>query len=277
MGALNLRAEPVADAKILAVLKAGAVVTYDPFSVGRTRINGVNWVKVRAEDADGWIEGEYIMPRYIYAAYREAIRLGKAGDAAGMITAIRTTADGLGQDADDVVPSPDGRKVVVDTPGDVMYNPYFGDIGTLYFEAGKGLARFGFDLEAEGVWSPDSRYFAHTRWAGYGWPSFFLFDTVTNVEEWLGGTCNAATIEYVDGYFVWLNSRNNEPELAAYELATGETTVLLKGDDTTLRRNSQGIEELKLVPAGPCPPPLKGSRLYEKFNGAYVTCDDFGA
>jgi hypothetical protein len=278
--ALNLRAEPGMDAKIITVLKAGDVVAHDRFRVEHAEADGVYWIKVRAAGGEGWLDYEYITPRYIYDAYREASRLGKAGDTAGMVTAIKAAAAGLGQGTDDVVPSADGRKVIVGTLADVTYNPYFGDIGTLYFETGKGLVYSGFDLEAEGVWSADSRYFAYVESYYDDSAGFFLFDTVTGVGKRLGSTYDAASIEGVDGYFIWLDFKLTgdyvEPWLAAYELATGETVVLLQADVTTLRDGAHGGHEVKLVPVGDAPAVLRASDLFKEYDGAYVARDEEG-
>jgi hypothetical protein len=285
--ALNLRAEPSLKADVLAVLPAGAVVKTNsyhptgeveenlPIYLPRSEIvGGIYWTKVRAGDIYGWVAEEYIMPRPLYDAYREADRLGKAGDAAGMLAAIKAAEPATYGTA---VPSPDGRKVVVSAITDYEYNPFFGADYSLYFETGKGLGLFGRQLTTEGLWTPDSRYYASVKPWGYIEGGFFLlFDAETYEQKGLGDTNDAAPMEYLKGYFVWLtfqyvSSYENEiPELTAYELASGETTVLLKADAASLREGEYGREELQLVPAGPLPAALEGSLLYEEFNGAYV-------
>jgi len=285
---LELRAEPSLEAKVLTVLPAGAVVKRNsplaggeevdeklpPGSRGSKEVDGIYWEKVRAGDIYGWVVYKYIMPRPLYEAYREADRLGKAGDAAGMLAAIEAAAPATYGFA---VPSPDGRKVVVDASTEYEYNPYFGADYSLYFESGKGLVFFGGDLTIEGLWSPDSRYYAFVEpWRYLDGGFFSLFDAETHERKGLGDTNRAAPKEYLNGYFVWLNfqyvssDENEIPELAAYELASGATAVLLKADAASLRKNEYGREEVKLVPAGPLPPAFEGSRLYEEFNGAYV-------
>jgi hypothetical protein len=283
--ALNLCAEPSLEAKVLAVLPAGAVVKRNSplplreevderLLAGSKEVDGIYWEKVRAGDIYGWVVYEYIMPRPLYEAYREADRLGKAGDAAGMVAAIEAAAPATHGFA---VPSPDGRKVVVDASTEYEYNPYFGPDYSLYFESGKGLAHlFGGRLTTHGLWSPDSRYFAFRDARGYAEAKFvFLFDTVTHQYDGLGYTNDAAPMEYSNGHFIWLCFGAEGPELAAYELASGETTLLLKADAASSRKNEYGREEWKLVPAGPLPPALEGSRLYEEFNGAYVATISF--
>jgi hypothetical protein len=285
--ALNLRVEPSLKADVLAVLPAGAVVKTNPYQpTGEVdenlpiylprseNVDGIYWTKVRAGDIYGWVAEEYIMPRPLYDAYREADRLGKAGDAAGMLAAIEAAGPATYGFA---VPSPDGRKVVVSAITDYEYNPFFGAGYSLYFETGKGLGLFGRQLTTEGLWTPDSRYYASVKPWGYIEGGFFLlFDAETYEQKGLGDTNDAAPMEYLKGYFVWLtfqyvSSYENEiPELTAYELASGKTTVLLKADAASLREGEYGREELQLVPAGPLPAALEGSLLYGEFNGAYV-------
>jgi len=222
---------------------------------------------------------EYIMPRPLYEAYREADRLGKAGDAAGMAAAIEAATAAQEGDA---VPSPDGRKVAVAVPVYDDCNPYYGWLPFLYFETGKGLVRCTGRTRTLGLWSPDSRYFALAkRWETRTdvVKTVYMFDTLTLDQKFLGYTNDAAPMEYLNGYFIWLFFGDEGPELVAYEPATGETTVLLRCGEVTTRWDVDGFcqDEFKLVPAGPLPPALEGSRLYEEFNGTYVEDISWGA
>ena len=288
---LELRAEPAPDAKVVAVVTSGETVAVDQaWGTGDGADEGPHWygrywAPVRAGGSFGWADIDYMVPPVLYDAYREADRLGKAGDAAGMVAAARAAWP---TSVKTMNISPDGRKLVVWALG-----PEDSYISCpVYFEAGKGLAQVGAP-SVVGFWSRDSRYFASVDLSFYTQDigDFYLFDTtppgyVHLGETWKHDFTDAA--EYVAGYVVWLNFRYvsgpwgpDEPELAAYEVATGKTTVLLTADDATLRptrdeRTEYDPGEVKLVPAGPppgaLPPPaaLTGSRLYKKFNGAYV-------
>jgi hypothetical protein len=284
---LELRAEPAPDAKVVAVVTSGETVAVDQgWGTGDGADDGPHWygrywAPARAGGSFGWADIDYMVPPVLYDAYREADRLGKAGDAAGMVAAARAAWP---TSVKTMNISPDGRKLVVWALG-----PEDSYISCpVYFEAGKGLAQKGAP-DNEGIWSPDSRYFAFVDRSFYTADigDFYLFDTTKPGYAHLGATWKhdfTDAAEYVDGYVVWLNFRYvpgpwgpDEPELAAYEVATGKTTVLLRADDTTLRRTQDETEEVKLLPAGPRPRVLKGSRLYNKFNGAYVARGDYGA
>jgi hypothetical protein len=98
-------------------------------------------------------------------------------------------------------------------------------------------------------------------------------------------------VEFFDGHVVWLDQKiipyevvkrlpvyvTHEPALRAYEISTGKSFSLLAADMSTVKAEEHprstaygGYHEVKLVPAGNCPPALTGSKLYKKYNGAYV-------
>jgi SH3-like domain-containing protein len=168
----------------------------------------------------------------------------------------------------------------------------------LYFISGRGLADY-FPLGAYegGSWTADSRYYAfHDNPVDiYLWLwSFKLLDT----EGWklldLGLVSDVegqGEVEFFDGHVVWLDQKiipyevvkrlpvyvTHEPALRAYEISTGKSFSLLAADMSTVKAEEHprstaygGYHEVKLVPAGNCPPALTGSKLYKKYNGAYV-------
>jgi len=261
---LYLRAQPSSAAKILAVLNTSTIVRSYRNDCESDE-NAVYWQKVKVDGIEGWAVGKYLIPTYIYDAYREADRLGKAGDTSGMIAAIKAANRTFSKDGSswgDIRHSPDGRKMFEYKPQDIRFSDYspavdFCWLGIFYFETGKGLVQ-RWDLEMDGVWSPDSRYYICTEYVRLGAAPLYLLDTSTDEEKLLGYV--KGNIEYLKGYFIWLDfkptDQYGEPRLAAYELATGNTIFLLKADPATLKKAEHPELEVKLVPADPIPPKL---------------------
>jgi hypothetical protein len=103
---------------------------------------------------------------------------------------------------------------------------------------------------------------------------------------WLGGWWEH---EIIGEFVVWLGYEKPEnpptqrpdaetPVLLAYDVSTGETLRLLEADPATIRDMDRLLTpgawydyyEVKMVPAAAVPEALRGSKLYEKYNGAYA-------
>lgn len=139
------------------------------------------WRKVEANGRVGWLADKYILRADIYDAFARAHELGRAGDAPGMVAAIR---EGYKKGRyvreyveEYVAVSPDGKKAAASVPiiqDQRDFTSGFNDTNfaetytpVLFFVAGRGLVEYvctAVSLSHRpcdgGVWSSDSRYFA---------------------------------------------------------------------------------------------------------------------
>ncbi|MGD8717267.1 MAG: hypothetical protein PVH29_00465 [Candidatus Zixiibacteriota bacterium] len=204
----TLRREAKADAPIVATFKEGTRVKYLfpeittteggwVYSLSQEREPYVSalpvvqptvkdpgdavWRKVEAGGRVGWLADKYVLRADIYDAFARTHELGRAGDAPGMVAAIR---DGYKKGwyvreyfDDYVAVSPDGKKAAASVPvirDQRDFTSGFNDTNfakgytpVLFFVAGRGLVEYvctAVSLSHRpcdgGAWSSDSRYFA---------------------------------------------------------------------------------------------------------------------
>jgi hypothetical protein len=315
---LNLRAAPSTAADVVAVLPcrtelANLSSRLDDNEEGErggdSERSGV-WRQVRVGDKEGWVADEYIIPIWVYDFYRRGDDLARAGDAAGMVAALKEgkrreisfrfpsppfeppTNDEID---DNVLASPDQRRVFLNIQvGPARVEEYaYDDLllpsglygAGLAFEAGRGLADCGH--EYAGAWAPDSRHFAcRGPDNGIACYQFSLLDAETGGEKPLGAIFalkGQDDIEFLNGYIIWFDNEEVEfkgepleaPILVAYNVGTGEKIRLLKYDAATIRETKESLYavyfDVVLVPADSPPPALRSSRMYKKWNGAHAT------
>jgi len=278
--AVNLRAEPDAGAEVMRVLTSGERLRGLGEAVFDAKADAMAepevWRPVRAGDDAGWVPDRYILSASLYEAFREADRLGKAGDAAGMLLAVKNSirafpprrrdegktplnAERMWADVD---ASPDGSKVVVALWGDGGIGPGdypdAGRIGSgfavLLFAQGRGLVEYYRSFKViDGKWSPDSRYYLYAAAFITEGPSddaLLVLDTATWRRKELGLLATSAEFDFFGGYILWpakeevlkprppLKEPSFEGVLNAYELATGKTVRLLEPDLTTVEEGA---------------------------------------
>ncbi len=263
---LNLRSEPSAKARSVGVIKKGARVKYlspdvvetPGYSWDGTHWDTDNiklpflhleiteeddyvWRKVKAVKNEGWVPDRFVLRADIYDAFKVADERGKAGDAAGMLTAIIEGYEKLKEivsyEEGNLSVSPDGKAAVAFV--DIEWDEGYAFSGTsyeidytplLYFVAGRGLAeyvrshkRFCYVGYNYGIWSPDSRYFAIPMESGGEWMIREPLDLVY-VEKWRRITVGRLSLlnasgfddtfeyEFFGGYLIWKDSEKvSEP------------------------------------------------------------------
>jgi hypothetical protein len=297
-----LRAEPSDDAEVSGVLTRSTRVKN--LSEVVTEVEGRYWRQVKAGDAVGWVADADVIPAYFYDPFEEADERGRAGDAEGMVVAavkgFCAVYDAEMQPLTNYGLAPDGLKIIVDlgrnrvmpSTWSEMYGSGFArePVPVMFFAAGRGLARYaqiyGFNA---GEWFPDSRYFVYPK--GLYTVGLLNVDTWEQLDlglvYWRDGGWDH---EIIGEYLVWLGYERPEnpparrpeietPVLMAYDVSTGETLRLLEADLATIKDRDKRFNtgynwyeyyEIKMVPAAAVPAPLRRSKLYEKYNGAYA-------
>ncbi len=300
--ALNLRAEPTDEAEILKVLKRGARV--ENMSEVVTEVDGRYWRQVKVAGKTGWVPDQHVLPDYFYDPFRKADELARAGDAEGMVAAVLegvcAAYNATSPPLDVYFLSPDGLKVMVDLGASPLmpstWNDMYGGRGyynepvpLMFFAVGRGLARYvlvyGYHT---GEWFPDSRHFVY--------PIYCCSVGLLNVGTWeqleLGDLYwreGGWDHEIIGEYLLWISYERPEnpvarrydietPVLLAYDVSRRRTFRLLEADLATLRDKDGPVStgagydyyEIKMVPADPVPAPLRGSKFYEGYKGAYA-------
>jgi hypothetical protein len=293
---LELRSKPRLDGEVVAELRRGEeAVLLDPWEYTSARLTrGFRWVKVRAQGKSGWAAKDYLVWSEHYDDCREADRLALAGDAAGMVAALRAI---VGDDEWRIRIGPDGDRAViqfVDSFAALESNVF-------YFESGRGLVRSlpYAVLDSEFIWSPDGKYVVTGLTADPGGTNMFhfcLYDAARD-EILYDGRVQSLYVEATDkreftfefrpGYFVWLEMERVDkslvhsrydywPALWAMDLATGEKTRVLEPVPSTYREHPKGEkprrpDEILMRPVpGELPEGVRGSGLFQRFNGAYA-------
>jgi hypothetical protein len=204
--------------------------------------------------------------------------------------------------------SPDGLKVMLDTEGEGpgLWRggyPGGGRAGSpwpgFFFVSGRGLVEYFRSYDSiSAMWSPDSRYLLYSELPVVEFPDRARL-TLLDTETW-----NRVTVGYNDltqgwgefgfgdGYVLWIDEEpvkepgppplereSYTPVLWGYDIAAGKAFRVLAADLTTVKEkpvDTHGFTfgvayyEVKMAPAGPCPPAVAYSTLYKKYNGAFA-------
>ena len=268
---LKLHAKPANKSKVLKEISFGTVVGNLSTRLEMENLNfdeWIEWREVRCGDLTGWVDSDCLVPMRLVVAFRQADELGKNGDAAGMIAAIREVQmrlipirlDGTEEDIEKYVEdeldiSPDGKRVFTGARGGSGYDdeyPFHGAYGGawsgFYFKAGEGLVKY---VVYNGFWAPNSILFTYYGSSLDPYMAISEFKLL-NTDNWetkpLGDIFSdegQGEVEFLEGYIIWLDelriwpspkegplgsSFSFKPVLTAYEIASGKKYRLSEAD-----------------------------------------------
>jgi len=272
---LNLYANSSHNSKVLKELPYGTKLGNLSSALVQNEVdieNWIDWREVRCGNIVGWVDTDSLVPMRLVDAFRKSDELGKAGDAAGMIAAIKETQrqlipvrrDGNESEIEKYVEeeiniSPDQKRVFTGATGGSGYDDeyplqgaYGGASVGFYFKAGEGLVKYE---SYGGFWAPDSVLFTcyGRKLDPYMAVSEFkLLNTDTWEEKELGNIFQdegQGEVEFMEGYMIWLDEVRIwptpeegplrsafcfKPVLTAYEIASGKTYRLAEADLGTM-------------------------------------------